>query len=49
MSSRKAVSIVLIVTKLVTNALKHPFPNDRNDGAVAVTYELAEPTGDLIV
>ena len=37
-SSHQAVSLGLIVTELVINALKHAFPNDR-DGKVVVSYQ----------
>ena len=47
-TSSQAVRIGLIVTELVINALKHPFPGDQNDGTVAVTYELAEPNWRLM-
>jgi two-component sensor histidine kinase len=36
-SSGKSVSLGLIVTELVINAIKHAFPNDR-DGEIAVDY-----------
>jgi PAS domain S-box-containing protein len=41
-SSKKAVSIGLIVTELVINALRHAFPHDRADGRIIVAYEGAE-------
>jgi two-component sensor histidine kinase len=48
-SSSQAVSIGLIVTELVINALKHAFPTGRGDGAIIVAYELAEPNWRLTV
>ncbi len=48
-SSSQAVSIGLIVTELVINALKHAFPDDRSNGAVIVAYDLAEPSWRLTV
>jgi two-component sensor histidine kinase len=40
-SSSDAVSIGLIVTEGVLNALKHAFPEDKKDGRIVVTYEVA--------
>jgi two-component sensor histidine kinase len=48
-SPSQTVSIGLIVTELVINALKHAFPGDRSDGTVIVTYDLAEPNWKLTV
>jgi two-component sensor histidine kinase len=38
--SDQAVSIGLIVTELVMNALKHAFPHEAKDGRVVVGYEV---------
>jgi PAS domain S-box-containing protein len=48
-SSSQAVSIGLIVTELVINALKHAFPDDRSGSTVIVAYDLAEPNWRLSV
>ena len=48
--SAKAVSLGLIVTELVINALKHAFPTDRPDGqVVVVSYETDGPDWKLVV
>jgi chemotaxis protein methyltransferase CheR len=41
-SSTEAVSIGLIVTELVINALKHAFGEHSGAGLIVVSYELAE-------
>ena len=48
-SSSQAVSIGIIVTELVINAIKHAFPGDRKDNIVVVAYELAAPNWRLSV
>ena len=47
--SARAVSFGLIVTELVINALKHAFPKDRQDGQVAVSYQIDGPDWKLVV
>jgi two-component sensor histidine kinase len=47
--SAKAVSLGLIVTELVINALKHAFPKDSQDGRVVVSYEIDGPDWKLVV
>lgn len=46
-SSQKAVSMGLIVTELVINAIKYAFPAERSHAHVLVTFEGAEDGGDL--
>jgi chemotaxis protein methyltransferase CheR len=47
--SHQAVSIGLIVTELVMNALKHAFPNEKKDAAIVVSYKVAEADWKLTV
>ena len=47
--SAKAISLGLIVAELVINALKHAFPKDRQDGRVAVSYQIDGSDWKLVV
>jgi len=47
--SRQAVSMGLIVTELVMNALKHAFPGNKQDAVIAVSYKVAETDWQLTV
>ena len=48
-SSREAVSIGLIVTELVMNALKHAFPGEKPDAAIVVSYKVSGTDWKLTV
>ena len=47
--SRDAVSLGLIVTELVMNALKHAFPGAKPDAAIVVSYKVAGTDWKLTV
>lgn len=47
--SSKAVSLGLIVTELVINAIRYAFPENRSDGQIFVTYEIDGSDWKLVV
>ncbi|WP_421912202.1 sensor histidine kinase [Mesorhizobium sp.] len=49
MDSQRAVSLGLIVTELVLNAIKYAFPKEKADARIQVTYETAGSDWELTV
>jgi chemotaxis protein methyltransferase CheR len=47
--SAYAVSLGLIVTELVINALKHAFPKNHENAEVLISYETSDTTWRLVV
>jgi PAS domain S-box-containing protein len=47
--SNQAVSIGLVVTELVMNALKHAFPEEKTDAAILVSYKVADTDWKLTI
>ncbi len=47
--SNQAVSIGLVVTELVMNALKHAFPGEKPDAAILVSYKVADTDWKLTI
>jgi chemotaxis protein methyltransferase CheR len=48
-ASRQAVSIGLIVTELVMNALKHAFPHKKADASIIVSYKITGADWQLTI
>jgi two-component sensor histidine kinase len=48
-TSREAVSLGLIVTELILNAVKHAFPDDKSDRQIAVGFDVAGSNWKLSV
>jgi PAS domain S-box-containing protein len=48
-ASHEAVSLGLIVTELVMNALKHAFPGEKSDAAILVAYKVADTDWKLTI
>jgi chemotaxis protein methyltransferase CheR len=48
-ASHQAVSIGLIVTELVMNALKHAFPSEKKDAAILVSYKVSDTDWKLTI
>src|SRR3990172_9215671 len=47
--SHQAVSIGLIVTELVMNALKHAFPGEKKNAAIVVSYKVSDTVWKLTI